>query len=123
MNPFEAEQVARDVPLEEPRKRGGLARLAVTLWYEAGAYDRAISCAEEFLAGPLTDQGCSDLRRLITLCEEEKKAVKLACELGAQLPHARAMSLADECQRLTDENREILAENARLRREIERKRR
>lgn len=33
----------------------------------------------------------------------------------------RANSLADECQRLADENRDLLAENARLRRSLERK--
>jgi hypothetical protein len=38
---------------------------------------------------------------------------------GAAYDRAR-MSLADECQTLRDENTRVLAENARLRREIDR---
>ena len=72
------------------------------------------------------------VRERVKLAERAKPigaaAIATGCDFAHWIPphhteRLRANALADECQVLRDENTKLLAENARLRREIERGRR
>ncbi|MBK9752037.1 MAG: hypothetical protein IPO88_00785 [Nannocystis sp.] len=62
------EALARETPVSSPRQRGVLAISAVSLWGAAGALERAISLADEFL----TDHAlpASERTSLAKLAEE-----------------------------------------------------